>query len=60
MSPFACTMPFKKIVPKLRNTSWVSARTVVMRAELLIGPGALSFELAHEPGNDQSGDALRL
>jgi hypothetical protein len=34
MSPLALTIPFKKIVPKVRRTNWVMANTVVI-VELL-------------------------
>ena len=30
MSPFARTIPFKKIVPQLRNANWVIVSTVVI------------------------------
>jgi hypothetical protein len=35
MSPFAFTIPFRKIVPKIRNTNWVSAKTVIMNREII-------------------------
>jgi hypothetical protein len=57
MSPFAFTMPFKKIVPKVMNTSCVSARTVFM-SNYQLGPCSLSRE-PREQGR-QSGDPFQL